>query len=85
MRRTLWLAAVSLALAGLSVPATAGADVLDAYQRLAGAELTPAPLVPTAVPPSLAPIDRTVGLGGTRGGRGYSLRFAHEGRSAARS
>jgi hypothetical protein len=81
MRRTVRFAAVSLGLAALSVPATADADVLDAYQRLANRGMTPAPLVPTAVPPALAPIDRTVGFGGARGG-GYSLRLAHEGRNA---
>ena len=75
-----WLAAVPIALAALSaVPATAGADVLDTYQELASRRLSPAPLVPTVVPPSLRPYDRTVGLSPTRGGRGYSLRLVHYG------
>jgi hypothetical protein len=84
MRRPLWsgcATAVSIALAGLSVPAPAGADVLDTYQRLAARGLTPSPLVPTAVPPSLSPIDRTIGTGTTRGGRGYSIRLVHFGRN----
>ena len=65
MRRT--LIAVSIALTALSVPAPARAGVLDAYQRLAARGLTPAPLVPTSVPPSVSPIDRTVQNGTTRG------------------
>src|SRR5688500_15884122 len=78
-----WLAAVPIALVALSaVPATAGADVLDTYQELASRRLTPAPLVPTVVPPSLRPYDRTAGLSSTRGGRGYSLRMLREGRNA---
>lgn len=84
MRRTLWpgyLTAVSIALAGLSTPAPARAGVLDAYQRLAARGLTPAPLVPTAVPSTLTPADRTIGIGPTRGGRGYSIRLVHYGRN----
>jgi hypothetical protein len=82
MRRTLRsrsVIAMSIALAGLSVPAPAGADLLDTYQRLGGRKLTRAPLVPTAVPPALAPIERTIGTGTTRGGRGYSIRIVHDG------
>ena len=75
MRRT--LIAVSTALAALGLPAPAGASVLDAYQRLAERRLSPAPLVPTAVPRSVSPIDRTVQNGTTRGGRGYSIRLVH--------
>lgn len=73
--------AASIALAGLSVPAAARADVLDTYQRLGARGLSPAPLVPTAVPPSVSPIDRTIGAGTTRGGRGYSIRIVHYGRN----
>ena len=73
--------AVSVALLVLLVPAPAGADVLDTYQRLAARELTPAPLVPTKVPPALSPIDRTIAPGPTRGGRGYMIRLVHEGPS----
>jgi hypothetical protein len=76
MRRA---AAVSLALAGLCLPAPAAATVTDTYQRLAARDLDPAPLVPTTVPPALAPIDRTVGSTPTRGGRGYGLRLVHYG------
>ena len=79
MRRT--LIAVSIALTALSVPAPARAGVLDAYQRLAARGLSPTPLVPTSVPPSVSPIDRTVQNGTTRGGRGYSLRVVHYGRN----
>jgi hypothetical protein len=77
MRRTLLPGCVTAMSIALSLPATAGADVLDAYQRVAARGLTPAPLVPTAVPPALAPIDRTITMGTTRGGRGYSLRIVH--------
>jgi hypothetical protein len=76
MRR---VAAVSIVVAGLCIPAPAGADVLDTYQELAARGLTPAPLVPTTVPPALAPIDRTMGTMPTRGGRGYALRLVHYG------
>lgn len=72
------VAAVVIAVAGLSVPATAGAGVLDTYQRLSARGISPAPLVPTVVPRSLTPIDRTVALGQTRG-RGYALRLLRHG------
>ena len=80
MSRTLrsgFVFAVSIALAGLSVPAPARADLLDTYQRLAERRLTPAPLVPTVVPSTLAPIERTISIGTTRGARGYSIRLVH--------
>jgi hypothetical protein len=80
MRRILALAIV---LAGLGVPAAAEADVLDTYQRLASRDLSPAPLVPTVVPPNLRPYDRTVGTAPTRGRRGYSLRIVREGSGGA--
>lgn len=64
-------------LAALTVPAPAGAGVLDTYQRLAGRNVSPAPLVPTAVPPSVSPVDRTISNGTTRGARGYSVRIVH--------
>ncbi len=54
--------AVPVVLAGLCAPPTAAA-VLDGYQELASRYLTPAPIVPTTVPPSLALIDETLGLG----------------------
>jgi hypothetical protein len=77
MRRT--LIAVSVALAGLSLPAPARASVLDTYQRLAARGVSPAPLVPTTVPSTLAPADRTIDAGTTRGGRGYAIRIVHYG------
>jgi hypothetical protein len=55
--------AVPVVLAGLCAPAPAPAAVLDGYQELASRYLTPAPLVPTTVPPSLASIDETLGQG----------------------
>jgi hypothetical protein len=73
-------AAVAVAIA-LTVAAPASAGVLDDYQRLAARELTPAPLVPTTLPPTLAPAERTIGEGTTRGGRGYSIRAVHYGRN----
>ena len=76
MHRRLWPAWV-IALAALSLAAPARADVLDAYQRLATRGVSPAPLVPTALPPILTPLDRTISNGTTRGGRGYSLRVVH--------
>jgi hypothetical protein len=75
MRRT--VTAVAIALAGLSLPVPARAGVLDTYQRLAARGLSPAPLVPTTLPPTLAPADRTIGPGTTRGARGYSIRVVH--------
>ena len=75
MRQALLLAA----LIALSLPAAAGADVLDTYQRLAERNLKPAPLVPTTVPRSVAPIERTISAGTTRGARGYSIRLVHYG------
>jgi hypothetical protein len=80
MHRMSWscrAAAAAIGLAALSVVAPARADVLDTYQKLAARGLSPAPLVPTTVPPALSPIDRTVGTSPTRGGRGYSLRIVH--------
>ncbi len=79
MRRT---CVVLVALAALSLPPAAAAQVLDAYQELASRRVSPAPLVPTAVPRSLRPYDRTVGLASTRGGRGYALRIVDTGPDA---
>ena len=75
MRRT--VSVVSFVLASLSLAAPARADVLTTYSELAGRILSPAPLVPTTVPPILSPLDRTLSTEGTRGGRGYSLRLVH--------
>ena len=68
MRRT--VSVVSFVLASLSLAAPARADVLTTYSELAGRILSPAPLVPTTVPPILSPLDRTLSTEGTRGGRG---------------
>jgi hypothetical protein len=78
MRRPL-VAALSVALAGLSLAAPARASVIDVYQRLAARDVSPAPLVPTTVPTALRPADRTIDTGTTRGGRGYSIRITHYG------
>jgi hypothetical protein len=69
--------ATSIVLAALGAPAPARADVVDTYQRLAARHVSPAPLVPTVVPPTLAPAERTIGPGTTRGARGYSIRIVH--------
>jgi hypothetical protein len=75
MRRTL-CAVAGAALIALSAPAVSSADVLSEYQDLAARRLRPAPLVPTAVPPSLAPLDRTIAMSGNRRRGGYGLRMA---------
>jgi hypothetical protein len=75
-----WLAAglVSTGMAVLSLPSVAAANgLLDVYQDLAEARLSPAPLVPTAVPRALSPLDRTLSGGPSRRGNGYSLRIVH--------
>jgi hypothetical protein len=79
MRKTLLAA---LALAALVFPAPAAADLLDTYQRLSARRLSPAPLVPTRVPPSLAPLERTVTGGSTRRASGYALRIVQHGPDA---
>lgn len=63
----------------LSVPAVADADLLDTYQRLAARRLSPAPLVPTAIPAAFRPIERSPEPGTTIGGRGYAVRLVHQG------
>ncbi len=78
MRRTL-CAAACVAVTGLSAPATASGDVLDVYSELALRKLSPAPLVPTDVPRSLTPLDRTVTTFGSRRRSGYGLRLFREG------
>jgi hypothetical protein len=67
----------SIATIALSVPASAGADVLSGFQRLAARHLRPAPLVPTAVPGSLSPLGRTFTLSGSRSRSGYAWRLVH--------
>ena len=58
------------------------ADVLTVYGDLAERRLSPAPLVPTTVPPSLAPIDRTITPGSSRRRSGYALRLGGDGSDA---
>ena len=74
MRRTLYAA---IGLAALALPAPAEAQVLDVYSRLATRDLRPAPLVPTRVPRSLAPMDRTVSAAPVQRRNGYALRFTN--------
>ena len=78
MRRTL-CAVAAVALAALSAPAAGSADVLDTYQDLAARKLHPTPLVPTTVPRSLAPLDRTITSSPSRRRSGYGLRLVHYG------
>ena len=68
-----------MALVALSAPAGSSADVLDVYRDLAARRLSPAPLVPTAVPPSLAPLDRTISASPSRRRSGYALRMVDDG------
>jgi hypothetical protein len=65
----------------LTAPASSSANLLDVYQELAARELRPAPLVPTSVPRTLAPIDRTMTSSGSRRKSGYALRVVHYGRN----
>lgn len=70
-----------MALVALSAPAASSADVLGTYQELAERRLRPAPLVPTVVPPSLAPLDRTITTSPSRRKSGYALRMVQYGRN----
>jgi hypothetical protein len=79
MRERRWFAAALTALAVLSAPAAAEAGFLDTYQRLAERRLSPAPLVPTAIPRAFRPIERSPENGTTIGGRGYAVRLVHQG------
>ena len=82
MRRTLWspfAGAISIALIALSTPAPAGAAILETYQGLAERHLSPAPLVPTTAPPSLAPLARTITSSASRRRSGYGIRLVHYG------
>jgi hypothetical protein len=76
MRRVFWLACAG-ALTGLIAPVSAGASVLDVFERLDGRGLSPAPLVPTTAPALLRPSDSTLDLGPGRRRSGYALRLAH--------
>ncbi len=68
-----------MTLVALSVPAASSADVLETYSDLALRRLRPAPLVPTSVPRSVAPLDRTITNFGSRRKSGYGLRIVHYG------
>jgi hypothetical protein len=73
MRRMLWLACAG----ALIAPASAHADLLDTYRRLDLRSLTPAPLVPTTVPPIMRPIDSTITTFPTRRRSAYGIRLVH--------
>jgi hypothetical protein len=75
--RSLAAGAISIALIASSAPASA--SVLDTYQGLAERHLSPAPLVPTTAPPSLAPLDRTVTSSTSLRRSGYGIRLVHYG------
>lgn len=77
MRRLLG-AVTCVALGALAAPAASSADVLDVYRELAERGLSPAPLVPTTVPPSLEPLDRTLATFPIRRRGGYALRLAND-------
>src|SRR5215216_5640611 len=77
MKRAAMAALTTVAV--LSVPAAADADFFDTYQRLAARRLSPAPLVPTAIPRAFRPIKRAPENGTTIRGRGYAVRLVHQG------
>ena len=70
------------ALVVLGVPAGSSADVLTEYQDLAARRLSPAPLVPTAVPRSVAPLERTISPSPSRRRSGYGLRVVNGAQTA---
>ena len=78
MRRTL-CALACLAAVALIAPAASSADVLDVYQGLAARKLHPAPLVPTTVPRTVSPLDRTIAPSPSRRRKGYGVRLVHYG------
>jgi hypothetical protein len=78
MRGTL-CAVAGMALVALGAPAVGSADVLGVYRELAARGLRPAPLVPTAAPPALVPLDRTLTGSPSRRRSGYALRLVHYG------
>ncbi len=80
MRRAL-CAVACMAVVALGAPAAGSADVLGVYRELSARGLSPAPLVPTAVPPALAPLDRTLTGSPSRRRSGYALRLVHYGRN----
>ncbi len=74
-------AVTCVTLVALSAPAAASADVFDVYADLAARRLSPAPLVPVAVPPVLEPLDRTIEAFPSRRRSGYGLRMVKLARS----
>ena len=74
-QRQVRISAAVVAIAVLSLPTAARADVIDVFSDLA--ELSPPPLVPTTAPSALGPAPRAIGTSDA-GGRGskYSLRMA---------
>jgi hypothetical protein len=79
MRAPLVVAGV---IAALAVSSTASADLLKTYQDLSARRLRPAPLVPTVAPRSLAPLESTLSLSGSRRRSGYALRLVSTGPDA---
>ncbi len=77
MRRLLG-AVTCVALGAVAAPAASSADVLDVYRELAERGLSPAPLVPTTVPPSLEPLNQTLATFPIRRRGGYALRLAND-------
>ena len=59
----------------LTAPPAASADVMSLYQDLSARRLSPAPLVPTAAPRALAPLDQTMSVLGSRRRSGYGFRL----------
>jgi len=76
VRRTLLAAGVIVA---LFAPEAASADVLSLYQKLSARKLSPAPLVPTAVPRALGSLDQAMDVLGSRRRSGYGFRIVHSG------
>ena len=62
-------------LMALAAPPPASADVLSLYQDLSARRMSPAPLVPTAAPRVLAPLDQTMEVLGSRRRSGYGFRL----------
>jgi hypothetical protein len=71
-----------MTVATLGAPAASSADVLTEYQALAERRLSPAPLVPTAVPRSVAPLERTISPSPSRRRSGYGLRVVNGAQTA---
>jgi hypothetical protein len=78
MRRVLWSACVGAMVVALHAPAARAdtASVLDAFRRLDLRSLSPAPLIPVALPARLRPIEDSFGITSTvhRGAYAWLLR-----------